>query len=424
MSGIIVIGSQWGDEGKGKIIDAFSSKADYVVRYHGGANAGHTLNVSGEKKILHLIPSGILHSHVQCIISSGVVLDVFELIDEITNLVSYIQKKNQLIISDSATLLLDYHKQLDQAREKQNKIGTTGKGVGPAYEDRSSRQALIFGDLFLSDAELKQKLKKSSDEKLFLLRHYYKQEIQPIDLLFEKLKTARTFLEKYRHQNTSDLINQALQENKKILFEGAQGALLDILHGTYPYVTSSSTLAGSALTGSGIGWKKIKKVLAITKAYTTRVGYGPFPSECDKKSQMHLEIKGQERGATTNRRRRCGWLDLVALQYAIRINGITHLALMKIDVLTGLKKIKICTAYLFQGKILRKYPVQTLSQCQPVYKEFDGWNQNLKNCRSFNDFPRETKQYLQFIESALKIPIDMISVGPEREETVWIKPLF
>ena len=431
MSGIIIIGSQWGDEGKGKITDAFSSQADYVVRYHGGSNAGHTLNVKGKKIILHLVPSGILHSHIQCVISSGVVLDVIGLMDEITQLkkLGYLARDEQLLISDSATLLLDYHKQLDQAREAKaqtNKIGTTGKGVGPAYEDRSSRKALTFGDLFLSDEELKGKLEKSYAEKLFILREYYHQPPLPVSALMEGLKKARMFLEKYRCQDTSFLIHQALEKNKKVLFEGAQGALLDLLHGTYPYVTSSSTLAGSALTGVGVGWKNIKKVLAITKAYTTRVGFGPFPSECDEKTQTHLENKGLERGSTTNRRRRCGWLDLPALKYAIRTGGITHLALMKLDVLTGLDTIKVCKSYELNGKKLNQYPIhfEKLKDCKPVYEEFSGWKEDLTGCVNFNDFPKSAQNYIQWIEKNLNIPIDMISVGPGRHQTVWINPLF
>ena len=431
MSGIVVVGAQWGDEGKGKIIDIFSSSADYVVRYQGGANAGHTLNVSGKQTILHLIPSGILHPHVQCIISSGVVLDVFSLIDEIENLkkAGHLKNKQQLLISNSASMLFDYHKHLDQARENQagsQKIGTTGRGIGPAYEERISRRALLFGDLFLIDVELKDKLIKASKETLFLLSHYYKQDAYSIDLLLEKLKKARDILAPYQHPNISLMIHQALQENKKVLFEGAQGTLLDIFQGTYPYVTSSSTTAGSALTGAGLGWSSIKKVLAVSKAYTTRVGSGPFPSECTPEEQLFLEEKGQERGATTNRRRRCGWLDLMALKYAIRLNGIHSLALMKLDVLSGLDTIKVCTAYQLKGKRKHEYPVHfaQLNQCQAIYKEFSGWKQDISKITSFEDLPQTARQYIHFIEEELKIPIDIISVGPKREEVIERSSLF
>lgn len=431
MSGIVVVGAQWGDEGKGKIIDIFSSHADYVARYQGGANAGHTLKVSGKQTILHLIPSGILHPKVQCIISSGVVLDVFSLIDEIENLkqAGHLKQKTQLLISDSSSMLFDYHKKLDQARENQaggKKIGTTGRGIGPAYEERMSRKALLFGDLFLNDKELKDKLIKASKETLFLLNHYYKQESYSIDSLLEKLRKARDILSPYRHPNTSLVINQALKENKKVLFEGAQGTLLDIFQGTYPYVTSSSTTAGSALTGAGLGWSNIKKVLAVSKTYTTRVGYGPFPSECAPQEQLYLEEKGQERGATTNRRRRCGWLDLVALKYAIRLNGVNSLALMKLDVLSGLNTIKVCIAYNLNGQRVDEYPVHfnQLNQCQAIYKEFPGWKQDINKVVSFEDLPQTARQYIHFIEAELKIPIDIISVGPSREEVIERSSLF
>ncbi len=431
MSGIVVIGAQWGDEGKGKIIDIFSSSADYVVRYQGGANAGHTLNVSGKQTILHLIPSGILHSHVQCIISSGVVLDVFSLIDEIESLkqAGHLKNKHQLLISDSSAMLFDYHKYLDQARENQagsQKIGTTGRGIGPAYEERIARKALLFGDLFLDDKELKEKLMKASKEALFLLTHYYKQEAYSIDSLWEKLKKARDILAPYRHPNTSLVIDQALKEGKKVLFEGAQGTLLDIFQGTYPYVTSSSTTAGSALTGAGLGWSNIQKVLAVSKAYTTRVGHGPFPSECDQQEQLYLEEKGQERGSTTNRRRRCGWLDLVALKYAIRLNGINCLSLMKLDVLSGLDTVKVCVAYHLNGQDIHEYPVHftQLNQCQAIYKEFPGWKQDISKVVSFEDLPQTARQYIHFIEEELKIPIDIISVGPNREEVIERSSLF
>lgn len=422
---MVVVGAQWGDEGKGKIIDIFSSSADYVVRYQGGANAGHTLNVSGKQTILHLIPSGILHPQVQCIISSGVVLDVFSLIHEIENLkqTGYLKNNRQLLISESASMLFDHHKLLDQVREHQagtQKIGTTGRGIGPAYEERISRKALLFGDLFLDDETLKEKLTASSKEVFFLLTHYYKQPALSIDSLWEKLKKARSVLAPYRCSNTSLVIDKALKEDKKVLFEGAQGVLLDIFQGTYPYVTSSATTAGSALTGAGLGWSKIKKVLAVSKTYTTRVGHGPFPSECSSEEQAFLEKKGKERGATTNRRRRCGWLDLTALKYAVRINGINSMALTKLDVLSGLDTIKVCIAYHLNGRRIQEYPLRLdqLNQCQAVYKELPGWKQDIRKIVSFEDLPIEARRYIHFIEEELEIPIDVISVGPNREEVI------
>ncbi|MCB0351087.1 MAG: adenylosuccinate synthase, partial [Bdellovibrionales bacterium] len=338
MPGIIVIGSQWGDEGKGKVVDVFSSQSDYVVRYQGGANAGHTLVVDGKKTVLHLVPSGILHPNTICVIGAGVVLDVEKLAEEILALQKngLLKDPKQLLISDSATVLLSYHRQLDQAREKAaglEKIGTTGKGIGPAYEDRASRKAILFGDLFNTDT-LKAKLEASLKEKNFLLEKMYEQKPADIqDVLASALKAAEK-LAPFRCRDTSLVVHKALRQNKKILFEGAQGTLLDLLHGTYPFVTSSSTLSGSACVGVGVGPGAIDKVIGITKAYTTRVGSGPFPTELDDENGERLRAVGQEFGATTGRSRRCGWLDLVALRYALRINGITNLALMKIDVLS------------------------------------------------------------------------------------------
>lgn len=423
VSAIVVIGSQWGDEGKGKVIDSIPS--DYVVRYQGGANAGHTLTVGSKKIILHLIPSGILHPHTQCVITPGVVMDVLELLNEIRCLKQkgYLKKDSQLLISDSTALVLDYHKKIDLAREEilsRNKIGTTGRGIGPAYEDRAGRTSLLFRDLFLSDEDLKNKLERTAAEKSFLLSKFYNKKDFSLKTAFDDLKKARPLLEHYRCSDTSLVIYRALRENKKVLFEGAQGVLLDWLQGTYPYVTSSSTLAGSALTGAGVGWQKIDKVLGVAKAYTTRVGSGPFPSECDPKHQLFLEERGKERGATTQRKRRCGWLDLKALEYSVRINDMTHLALMKLDVLSGLKSIPICVSYKLKGKKLEYYPVSSaeLEQCRPVYQEFSGWSKNLRSCKKWEDLPQPAQALIQFIENSLKIPIEFVSVGPEREETV------
>ena len=431
MFGIIVIGSQWGDEGKGKLVDIFSSKMDYVVRYQGGANAGHTLNIAGNKIILHLVPSGVLHSHTTCVIGAGVVLDIFGLVEEIQALkkLGYLKDHKQLMISESATVLMDYHKHLDHLREERagkSKIGTTGRGIGPAYEDRITRKALRFGDIFLDN--LKERITQSSKEKLFLMKEYYKYDGYSLDALIEKIITAREILKPYLCKDTSLLVHQAFQSNKKVLLEGAQGVLLDIFHGTYPYVTSSSTVSGSALTGLGMSWQNIYKVVGVAKAYATRVGQGPFPSECENHSleNTHLSDKGKERGSTTNRLRRCGWLDLVALKYALRLNGFTCLALMKLDVLSGLEKIKLCVGYELDGKVTDSYPVSEndLSKCKPVYKEFSGWNEDLSKMKSAEDLPKNARIYLDFIEEQLKIPIDMISVGPSRDEFIWVRPLF
>ena len=315
---------------------------------------------------------------------------------------------------------------MDLAREKKlgyQKIGTTCKGIGPAYEDRTSRKALLLSDLFLSNEDLEGKLVHAVQEKLFLLSKFYGKKSSSVSVLLEKLKKARPILEPYRCLDTSLVIDKALKENKKVLFEGAQGVLLDLFYGTYPYVTSSSTLAGSALTGAGVGCQHITKILGVFKAYTTRVGSGPFPSECDSKYQTYLVEKGQEQGSTTQRTRRCGWLDLAALKYAVRISGITHLALTKLDVLSGLETFKVCTAYVLNGKPVEHYPINKVNQCQPVYKEFQGWNKDLRSCKKREDLPEEAQVFLQFIENSLKTPIEIISVGPNRDETIVVSSL-
>lgn len=430
MPGIIVVGSQWGDEGKGKVVDVFSSQADYVVRYQGGANAGHTLVVDGKKTVLHLIPSGILHRHATCIIASGVVLDVERLCEEIKALKESGLLKNdaQLMISDSATVLLPYHRQLDQAREKaagNEKIGTTGRGIGPAYEERASRKALLFGDLFQKDT-LRAKLEVALKEKNFLLEKFYGEKPVSVDEMIAVVDRVCDYLQPYRCKDTSLVVFKALKTGKKVLFEGAQGSLLDLLHGTYPFVTSSSTLSGSAMIGSGIGPGTVNSVMGITKAYTTRVGSGPFPTECDNDIGERMRKGGAEFGSTTGRSRRCGWLDLVALKYAIRLSGITSIALMKLDVLSGFEKIDVCTAYELDGQKITEYPNSPgdLARCKPIYETLAGWKEDLTSAKSLKDLPRNAQGYIQFIGAALAVPIDVVSVGPGRDQTLWIKPLF
>ena len=427
-----MVGAQWGDEGKGKVVDVFSAQADYVVRYQGGANAGHTLKVEGRELVLHQVPSGILHSKVSCIVSSGVAMDVSALCKEIQALKKsgFLKYPRQLLLSDSATLLFDYHKRLDQAREQRaghEKIGTTGKGIGPAYESRAERTALIFADLFENSEILKDKLKRSVREKNFLLEKFYKESPTDIDKLAKELLRLREILRPYRCQNTALVIDQALRKGGKVLFEGAQGSLLDLFHGTYPYVTSSSTLAGGALTSSGLGPQSFQRVLAIAKAYTTRVGFGPFPTECSETQEGRLlQQRGREFGATTGRKRRCGWLDLPALRYAIRLNGITGLALMKLDVLSGLEEIKVCVSYKVGDSSVREFPslYSDLARARPEYKIFKGWTEDLSLLKKKEDLPSQALEYVYFISQELNIPVDMISVGPSRKETIWINPLF
>lgn len=430
MAGIIVVGAQWGDEGKGKVVDVFSSQSDYVVRYQGGANAGHTLVVGGVKTVLHLVPSGVLHSNTTCVIAAGVVLDIEKLSQEIEALQvnGLLKNPEQLLISDSATVLLSYHRALDQARERVaglEKIGTTGKGIGPAYEDRASRKAILFGDLF-NPSTLKAKIESSLKEKNFLLENMYKQPKIDINEVMASVAKVSEKLAPFRSRDTSLVVHKALRANKKVLFEGAQGTLLDLLHGTYPFVTSSSTLSGSACIGTGIGPLAMDKVIGIAKAYTTRVGSGPFPTELNDETGERLRATGQEFGATTGRPRRCGWLDLVALRYAFRINGINSISLMKIDVLSGLKEIKVCTAYELDGQKITEYPVSPgdLDRVKPIYESMPGWQEDITTVKNVVDLPRAAQDYIQFIGTALATPIDVVSVGPGREQTLWLKPLF
>ena len=429
----IVIGSQWGDEGKGKAVDVFSTSADYIVRYQGGANAGHTLNIDGEKKVLHLIPSGIFHKNVICIISSGVALDIDTLVSEIQTIKqsgSFLDKPERLRISDSATLLLDYHKILDQAREskaKGLKIGTTGKGIGPAYEDRAGRQALLFADIFADKELLRKKLQQAMAEKQFLIEKFYKKSPVSITTTLDKILSLRDLLRPYRAPNTSAIIHKALKENKKVLFEGAQGTLLDLFHGAYPYVTSCSTLSGFAMAGLGIGPQTVQKIIAITKAYTTRVGEGPFPTECSQGAGQVLQETGEEWGATTGRKRRCGWLDLPALKFAVRLNGITNMALMKLDVLSSLPEIPVCSAYKIKGKKWEGDYLTLSSEltlCEPVYTVLPGWQKDISHVKKWDDLPLPAQKYVDFVQKSLEIPIDMLSLGPSRSATLQLKPLF
>ena len=430
MSGTVVVGAQWGDEGKGKLVDVFAANADFVVRYQGGANAGHTLVVNGIKTILHLIPSGILHSDTTCIVTSGVVIDVFGILNEIRALKDngHLQNPKQLLISDTATAILPYHKAMDTAREQalsDEKIGTTGRGIGPAYEDRASRRAILVGDLFDRDS-LRKKLELGLREKNFLLENYYKSPTFNIDDIMAQLEQAAKDLTPYRCRDTSAVLSKALKSGKRVLFEGAQGTMLDILHGSYPYVTSSSTLSGSACVGAGIGPTHIQKVVGVFKAYTTRVGSGPFPTELKDDIGKKIQMDGNEFGATTGRSRRCGWLDLVALKYAIRVNGITNLALMKLDVLSGHERIGVCTGYKLNGESINELPTISyeLERVEPVIEYLPGWKEDISKMTTLKDLPRACTNFIDYIGTQLGTPIDVISIGPGRDQTLWVKPLF
>lgn len=430
MSGIVVVGAQWGDEGKGKLIDVFAEKADMVVRYQGGANAGHTLVVNGKKTVLHLVPSGVLRPETTCVIAPGVVIDVFSIRDEIRKLKDsgYLQNPKQLMIADTATIILPYHKALDAAREaalSDGKIGTTGKGIGPAYEDRASRRAVLFGDIFDRET-LKAKIELALREKNFMLENYYKAEGFKVETLLKDLSDVAEELAPYRTKDASLFINKTLKSGKRVLFEGAQGTMLDIMHGTYPFVTSSSTLSANACVSAGIGPMNIQKVIGVFKAYATRVGGGSFPTELTDEVGQKIQADGHEFGSTTGRARRCGWLDLVALKYAIRVNGITNLAMMKLDVLTGHDRIGVCTAYKINGEVITELPTSPyeLEKVEPVIEWLPGWKEDLTKIKTLSDLPRPTTNYIDYLGSQLGTPIDVISIGPGREQTLWVKPLF
>lgn len=430
MAGIVVVGAQWGDEGKGKLIDVFAEKADMVVRYQGGANAGHTLVVNGQKTVLHLVPSGILRPETTCVIAPGVVIDLFAIRDEIKKLKDsgLLQNPKQLMIADTATIILPYHKALDAAREaalSDGKIGTTGKGIGPAYEDRASRRAVLFGDIFDRET-LKAKIELALREKNFMLENYYKTQGFKLEDIMSELAKVADELAPYRTKDTSLFISKNLKSGKRVLFEGAQGTMLDIMHGTYPFVTSSSTLSANACASAGIGPMNIQKVIGVFKAYATRVGGGPFPTELTDEVGQKIQADGHEFGSTTGRARRCGWLDLVALKYAIRVNGITNLAMMKLDVLTGHDRIGVCTAYKINGEIVTELPTSPyeLEKVEPVIEWIPGWKEDLTKVKTLSDLPRPTTNYIDYLGSQLGTPIDVISVGPGREQTLWVKPLF
>lgn len=430
MSATVVIGAQWGDEGKGKLVDVLAANSDLIVRFQGGSNAGHTLVVNGKKTVLHLIPSGILHADKQCVIASGVVVDIFGLSEEIRKLkeTGFKITGQQLLISDSATALLPYHKVLDQAREKalsEGKIGTTGKGIGPAYEDRAARRALIMADLF-DEKTLMSKLEFVLKEKNTLLTKLYDlPEIKAKDI-YDQIQTVINDLRPYRTADVSLLVSQKIKQNKRVLFEGAQGTLLDVLHGTYPYVTSSSTIAGSGSVSAGLGPHHLSKIVGVFKAYCTRVGSGPFPTELTNEVGAKIQKDGHEFGSTTGRARRCGWLDLVALKYAIRLNGINSLAMMKLDVLSEHDQIGVCVGYKLNGETITEFPTSTelVSKLEPVIEYLPGWKDDLTQIKSIKDLPLNAVNYINFVSQQAGCPIDVVSVGPDRDQTLWIKPLF
>ena len=429
VASVVVVGTQWGDEGKGKIVDLLAEYAELIVRYQGGNNAGHTLVVGGKKFIFHLIPSGILHPGKKCLIGNGVVIDPQVLLAEIDTLKTEgieVGPEN-LQVSEKAHIIMPYHQRLDLARERAKgagKIGTTGRGIGPCYEDKIARHGVRVIDLIDPEA-LKAKVELNLAEKNFYLAK----------LLNDQTLKAEDMLPPYTAMgarlqplvaNVSVLLDQAQRQGKNILFEGAQGTQLDIDHGTYPFVTSSNPVAGGACTGAGIGPGRLNRVIGIVKAYTTRVGGGPFPTECLDAVGEHLQVQGVEFGATTGRKRRCGWLDAVVLSDAARLNGLTGVAITKLDVLTGLNTLKICTAYELNGTCLNSVPASlgTLEKCQPRFEELPGWSEDISQIRRYADLPAAARAYLERITALVGVPIQIISVGPDREQTSMLDNPF
>lgn len=426
---VVIIGTQWGDEGKGKLVDLLTEQAQAVVRFQGGHNAGHTLVINGEKTVLHLIPSGILRDNVQCMIGNGVVLSMNALIEEIEVLEKAgIKVRDRLLISEACTLILPIHIAIDQAREKargSKAIGTTGRGIGPAYEDKAGRRGLRAGDLFNAET-FAEKLKDLLDYHNFMLVNYYNSEavdyektLEEALRLGEQVKPMLTDVSEalYQHQNAGH----------NLLLEGAQGALLDLDHGTFPYVTSSSTTAGGAATGSGLGPLDLDYVLGITKAYATRVGNGPFPSELFDSNGEHLGVKGHEFGATTGRKRRCGWFDAVAMRKSAQLNSLTGICLTKLDVLDGLEKVGICTAYNLNGTITDTAPLgaDQYEQCQPVVEYMDGWaDGSTAGATSFDALPDTAKAYIQRLEELVGVKVTIVSTGSDRNETIVLEHPF
>jgi len=417
-----LLGAQWGDEGKGRVVDNIASRVDVVARFQGGANAGHTVIAEGEKHVFHLLPSGILFSGKTCIIGNGVVVDPDQLLEELGELQKKHKDRARLIISGAAHVVMPYHKFLDGMEERfrgiGKRIGTTKRGIGPCYVDKISRCGIRVEDL-LSEDVLREKLSYNLELKNAILSKVYNEEPLAFSKVFEQAKEWGARLAPFVGDCSLE-IEKALQQGKTVLLEGAQGTLLDIDHGTYPYVTSSNATIGGGLTGLGIGPSSISNVIGVAKAYCTRVGAGPFPTEADEETSNLLRERGGEYGATTGRPRRCGWLDLVALRYAVRVNGITMLALTKLDVLSGLDKIYVCTSYVSDEGKTDNFSGGSifLEKVKPIYEELPGWPEDIGDCRTFESLPKRARMYVEFIEEKVGIPITLIGVGPEREQAI------
>ncbi|MEA2014541.1 MAG: adenylosuccinate synthase [Thermodesulfobacteriota bacterium] len=430
MANVIIVGTQWGDEGKGKIVDIYAREADVVARFQGGNNAGHTLVVQGRQTILHLVPSGILHNHKTCILGNGMVVDPTILIREIDELreKDLFPPDTKLFISENAHLIMPYHRSLDGARETRQgaaKIGTTGKGIGPAYEDKIARTGIRFCDLLDSET-FGELLRVNVEEKNFYLTNFYNDNPVEYNAIFNEYCAYADRLREYA-ANTSVIIDKAINNGCHILFEGAQGCHLDIDYGTYPFVTSSNTSAGSACCGSGIGPTRIDAVVGICKAYTTRVGEGPFVTELSGEMGERIQKAGAEFGATTGRKRRCGWIDMVLIRQSVRVSGITGIALTKLDVLTGIDKIQICVAYkTISGEFTEYVPsdIKLFEQCRPVYEEMDGWSEDISKAKTIGELPVNARRYISRLEELAGVKISLLSVGPGRDETIMLENPF
>jgi len=429
MPNVVVVGTQWGDEGKGKVVDLLTARSDMVVRYQGGNNAGHTLVVEGRQTICHLIPSGILHPEKKCLIGNGVVVDPEVLLEEMDTLreAGVRVGPGNLGLSEKAHIILPYHRAMDAAREAAkgaDKIGTTGRGIGPAYEDKAGRTGVRAVDL-LEPGTLEEKIRLNLKEKNFLLKEFLGAERLELRPIFDRCTAVGEILRPYI-TDVSLEIEQAERAGRNVLFEGAQGTHLDIDHGTYPFVTSSNPIAGGASAGAGVGPNHLHHVNGIVKAYTTRVGAGPFTTELSDAVGDYIQERGAEFGATTGRRRRCGWLDLVMVRDSTRLNGLNSLSITKLDVLTGLDSLKICVGYALDGEAVESRPcsLDRLARCEPVYEELPGWKEEISSARALEDLPETTRGYLDRVEEITGVPIAVVSVGPRREETIVVRDVF
>ncbi|KAA0546041.1 adenylosuccinate synthase [Bacillus sp. BGMRC 2118] len=427
MSSVVVVGTQWGDEGKGKITDYLSENAEVVARYQGGNNAGHTIVFNGQKYKLHLIPSGIFYSDKICVLGNGMVIDPKALVQEIKYLHDLGISTDNLRISNRAHVILPYHLKLDEVEEERkgaNKIGTTKKGIGPAYMDKAARTGIRIADL-LDREEFESKLAHNLNEKNRLFEKFYEVDGLKIEDILDEYYDFGQQIAKYV-VDTSVVLNDALDEGRRVLFEGAQGVMLDIDQGTYPFVTSSNPIAGGVTIGNGVGPSKIKHVVGVSKAYTTRVGDGPFPTELHDEIGNQIREVGREYGTTTGRPRRVGWFDSVVVRHARRVSGITDLSLNSIDVLTGIETLKICVAYQYNGEIIEEFPasLKVLAQCEPVYEEFPGWKEDITGVKSLHELPANARHYIERISQLTGIPLSIFSVGPDRAQTNLVRSVY